>query len=111
GRSYGTLSEFAVEGKAVASTPDEIWKDYNEYHGEVMSRVNRSVALDRHDRGTIDRRQRAARLVVVSAQLDLQEVERNRPDDSKRLQQAKDVVAARAAEQAAIDKQAAEEND
>jgi phosphate transport system permease protein len=111
GRSYGTPSEFVVEGKSVASTPDDIWKDYNEYHGEVMSRVNRSVALDRHDRGAIDRRQRAARLAVVSGQLDLQDVERNRPDDSKRLQQAAEVVALREKEKEAIDKQAAEEKD
>src|SRR4029077_5621228 len=32
GRSYGTPSEFVADGKAVVSTPDEIWKDYNEYH-------------------------------------------------------------------------------
>ncbi len=51
GRSYGTPAEFLIDGKSVATGPDNVWRKYNEYHGEAMARWSKSVSLDRNARG------------------------------------------------------------
>jgi phosphate transport system permease protein len=88
GRSYGTPAELTVDGKVVASGPEEVWHKYDELHGEVLSRWRQGVSLDRNDRGAIDRRERAARLALVGTQLDLKDLQRDRPQDSAAIQQA-----------------------
>ncbi len=60
GRSYGTPAEFLIDGKSVATGPDNVWRKYNEYHGEAMARWAKSVSFDRNARGAIDRRERSA---------------------------------------------------
>ena len=109
GRSYGTPTELLVDGKSVASTPDNFWKEYDKYHGPVVSRWKRSVSLDRQDRGTVDRRQRAARLDLVSVQLNLDEIKKSRPKDTAAIQQAEAAVAAEQKRKDAIDQKGAEE--
>ncbi len=109
GRSYGTPDSFLIDGKAVASTPEEVWAKYNEFHHEVMARWRRSVSLDRHDRGAIDRRQKTARLAVVATQLDLDAWKRDRPEDSKAIEKAAAIVADKQKQKDQIDQEAVRE--
>jgi phosphate transport system permease protein len=106
GRSYGTPDVFMVDGKTVASTPEAVWAKYNQYHSEVMARWSQGVSLDRHDRGAIDRRQRAARLAVIAANLDLESVRRDDPNDTAGIEKASAVVAARQKQKDEVDRQA-----
>ncbi len=93
GRSYGKPAEFLIDGKSVATGPDNVWHKYNEYHGEAMARWAKSVSLDRNARGAIDRRERSARLALVSAQLNLKDAEHNPLGSDAAIQAAAAVAA------------------
>jgi ABC-type phosphate transport system permease subunit len=36
GNFYGTPAAFLVDGKTVASTPEDVWSEFNQYHGQVL---------------------------------------------------------------------------
>jgi phosphate transport system permease protein len=95
GRSYGTPAEFLVDGKSVATGTDNVWHEYNKYHGEVMARWAKSVSLDRNARGAIDRRERSARLALVNAQLNLKDAQRNHTGNDAGIQAATAAVEAK----------------
>jgi len=88
GRSYGTPAEFLVDGKSVATGPQEVWQKYNEYHADVMKRWSTSVSLDRNGRGAIDRQERSARLKLVGAELNLKDAKGGQPNDNTAIQEA-----------------------
>jgi phosphate transport system permease protein len=88
GRSYGTPSAFLIDTKETASVPADVWKEYQQYHDDALDRMRRSTAFNRDERGAIDRRQRAARLAVTSATLELDDLRRSRPEDQLAIDRA-----------------------
>lgn len=69
GRFYGMPQAVLVDGKEVASTPDEAWQRYQELHPEVQQRGKERARLAKHELGAVNRRKNAARLDVVAARL------------------------------------------
>jgi phosphate transport system permease protein len=106
GRSYGSPAEFAVDGKPAANSPAAVWSKFQEIHPEVIQRRDQAIALERNDRGAIDRRQRSARLALVSAQLDLQDAKKASPDGSPAIHRAAAAVAAQEKVLAEVQQQA-----
>lgn len=111
GRTYGTPADFLVDGKSVASGPEEVWKKYEEFHSTAVARWAKGVSLDRNDRGAIDRSERAARLAVVGAQLDLKAAERDKADNSGAIASAKAAVDAKQKTYDEVKRQAAEDKE
>jgi phosphate transport system permease protein len=62
GRFYGTPKQFLVDGQALASAPEEVWKKFLEHHPAVVERFHRMVRLQKYDFGAIHARLEAARL-------------------------------------------------
>ena len=110
GRSYGTPQQMMVDGKLATGEPQQIWRKFTQTHGAVAARRDKIGWLDRYDRGAVDRRQRSARLSLVSAQLDLREAERT-PSNQSAIQTAKATVAARQADANQVDRAAAEQKE
>ncbi len=110
GRSYGTPQQMTVDGKLATGEPQQIWRKFAQSHGPVAARRDKIGWLDRYDRGAVDRRQRSARLSLVSAQLDLREAERT-PSNQSAIQRAKATVAARQADANQVDRAAAEQKE
>ncbi|HZZ27763.1 MAG TPA: phosphate ABC transporter permease PstA [Pirellulales bacterium] len=107
GRSYGTLTDLLVDGKSIASGADEVWRKYNALHGDVVGRGRQITALDRYDRGAIDRLERATRLALIGAQLNLQDQRRDHPNDSAAIEHSSASVAAKQAAYDNVESQAA----
>ena len=107
GRSYGTPDAFLIDGQTVATGPAEVWRKYIEIHSSVIDRWNQAMSLDRNDRGAIDRRQRAARLNLVGAQLDLKEAQQAHNDVA--IQKASAAVASRQEELTEVNRWADQE--
>ncbi len=70
GRFHGTPRRITDGGKAIAEGPAATWREYERIHPDVRKRVAEVRRIDRHDRGVVQRRLRAARLAVVQADLD-----------------------------------------
>jgi len=70
GRFHGTPRRLIDGGRAIAEGPAATWKEYERIHPSVRKRVAEIRRIDRHDRGVVQRRLRAARLAVVQADLD-----------------------------------------
>jgi phosphate transport system permease protein len=111
GRFYGIPTHFEIDGDVVATRPEEVWVQFNQYHDDVSDRFRKRFKLQRYDLGHIHARQEKARL-------DLKTVEMREGTDSEAYRQAKqkhdDEIAAMEGEKQRIDGEIAalqEEND
>lgn len=62
GRFYGFPARFTIDGNTVASTPQDVWEQYNEYHNDVSDRFDRRYHLQRFDFGKVHAKLEKARL-------------------------------------------------
>lgn len=69
GRFYGTPKSFSIDGVALASTPAEIWKLYEQHHAEARARFEQREMLKQTDGGRISAQTERARLAMRSAEL------------------------------------------
>ena len=70
GRFHGFPVRLLHGEEVVATGPGETWKAYEREHPVVRRRWREAMRIDRHERGQLQRRLRAARLAVVQAGLD-----------------------------------------
>ena len=70
GRFNGFPTRLLHGDEVVASGLDETWRAFEREHPAVRRRWREAMRIDRHDRGTLQRHLRAARLAVVQAGLD-----------------------------------------
>ncbi len=70
GPFYGELAGLLVDGKVVATTPQEAYAKFNELHPAVRARWRQSVALNKSDLGVVNRTEKDARLAAYQAELD-----------------------------------------
>ncbi len=70
GRFYGIPTAFRVDGKAVATDPADIWKEFNRYHDAVSARFERRYRLQKHDFGALHAQAERARLAVRRAEIE-----------------------------------------
>jgi phosphate transport system permease protein len=70
GRFHGIPTRLLRGDRVVATGPAEAWDAYEQEHPAVRRRWREVARIDRHDRGALQRRLRAARLAVVQATLD-----------------------------------------
>ena len=70
GRFHGFPVRLLHGEEVVATGPGETWKAYEREHPVVRRRWWEAMRIDRHERGQLQRRLRAARLAVVQAGLD-----------------------------------------
>ncbi|TVQ30180.1 MAG: phosphate ABC transporter permease PstA [Phycisphaeraceae bacterium] len=69
GRFYGLPKEFRIDGKVVATDPDEIWSLFNEHHDDVRRRWRERRRIEIHEIGAYNRIEERARLDRRRAQL------------------------------------------
>lgn len=69
GRFYGTPRAFVLNGEGAIGSPEDVWKQFMQYHGEVTARRERRERLETHEVGAINRRIEDARLAVRGAEL------------------------------------------
>jgi phosphate transport system permease protein len=69
GRFYGVPQALLVDGQEIATSPEEVWQRYQEFHSPVRERYDERVRLAKHELGAVNRRKNAARLAVVAARL------------------------------------------
>ena len=69
GPVYGELQTLLIDGKVVATTPDEAWQKFNELHPGVHARWKESVSLRKYENGAVQRSERSARLAQTQARL------------------------------------------
>ncbi|HEY1598471.1 MAG TPA: phosphate ABC transporter permease PstA [Pirellulales bacterium] len=69
GRFYGTPQAVLVDGREVATSPEESWQSFHEFHPAVLQRHRERVALAKHELGAVNRHKNAGRLAVVAARV------------------------------------------
>ena len=98
GRFHGFPLRLLHGEEVVAEGPEASWAAFRDEHPAVRRRARQAMAIDKHDRGELQRQLRAARLAVVGADLAAgQESERYRT-----AVQADQDTAARVAEESAL---------
>ena len=70
GRLHGVPKRLLHGEEVVAEGPEAVWAAYRKEHPSARSRALRAQRIDKHDRGQLQRRLRAARLAVVQAGID-----------------------------------------
>ena len=70
GRLHGIPKRLLHGSEAVAEGPAAVWQAFEREHPAARSRALRAQRIDKHDRGELQRRLRAARLAVVQAGID-----------------------------------------
>ncbi|MFM7185492.1 MAG: phosphate ABC transporter permease PstA [Planctomycetota bacterium] len=70
GRLHGMPKRMLHGEVVVAEGPEAVWQAFEREHPAARSRALRAQRIDKHDRGALQRRLRAARLAVVQAGLD-----------------------------------------
>ena len=100
GRFHGFPTRLLRGDRVVAEGPGEAWAAFEREHPEVRRRWREVTRIDRHDRGRLQRRLRAARLDVVQAELD-------GGDTSAAMAQERRVIEQVAGESAALDERTA----
>ena len=70
GRFYGIPLNFAVDGRVVATEPEEIWELFERFHPETRARFHERRRLETRDIGHINHRLEQARLRLRSVELD-----------------------------------------
>lgn len=83
GRFYGTPSEFKVDGKIVASTPESVWSKYLEYHDSVRDRWQAKRQLENSDIRAVNER-------LQDAKSDLRAAEMSHGRDSREAAEAQE---------------------
>ncbi len=69
GRFYGFPEGFTRGGETVASTPETVWKKFNEFHSAVSERRAKIRALETKEVGRVNRRLEKARLALRAVEL------------------------------------------
>lgn len=69
GRFYGFPEGFTLGDETVATAPEDTWKKFNEFHGEVSKRRERIRELETHEIGRVNRRIEQARLALREVEL------------------------------------------
>lgn len=90
GRFYGFPTAFRIDGEETATTPEDVWAQYNAYHDEVSKRFRKRYKLQKYDLGHVYAR-------LEDARLDLKSVAQRDGTDSDAWQEQKekhDLVAA-----------------
>lgn len=75
GPFYGTPKALEVDGQIVATEPAEIWKQFNQIHGDSVARQLERQSLEKHDVGATNR-------MIEDARIELREVELKLGQDS-----------------------------
>lgn len=70
GRFYGFPTQFLLDGEAVATTDAEVWKLYEQYHGQARDLVAERKHIEKHEVGNINYQQERARLALRGVELD-----------------------------------------
>ena len=70
GRFHGFPAAFLVDGEAVATEPEPVWKVYRRYHPQVRARFHERRKLETVDVGRINHDLEEARLAARSAALE-----------------------------------------
>ena len=70
GRLHGMPSRLLHGDEVVAEGAEAVWRAFEREHPAARSRARRAQRIDKHDRGELQRRRRAARLAVVQAGID-----------------------------------------
>ncbi len=69
GRFHGFPVRLLQGEEVVAEGPEASWTAFRDEHPAVRRRYRQAMAIDKHDRGELQRQLRAARLAVVEADL------------------------------------------
>jgi phosphate transport system permease protein len=69
GRFHGFPVRLLQGEEVVADGPEASWTAFRDEHPAVRRRYRQAMAIDKHDRGELQRQLRAARLAVVEADL------------------------------------------
>lgn len=69
GRFHGFPLRILDKERVVAEGASQTWQAFQEMHPAARKRFREALWIDRHDRGALQRRLRAARLAVVQADL------------------------------------------
>ncbi|HZZ79092.1 MAG TPA: phosphate ABC transporter permease PstA, partial [Gemmataceae bacterium] len=69
GRFYGTPQALLIDGKEIATSPQEVWDRMAEFHPAVRERLRARARLAKHELGALNRRKNSARLKVLAASL------------------------------------------
>lgn len=94
GRFYGFPEAFLRDGEIAAQGPAASWQEFERFQGEVQARRRQKLALEKHDRGEVLRKRKAASLVVKQAELDHGPESPTVQDARLRQQQVEDATAA-----------------
>src|SRR5262249_33553764 len=69
GRFNGMPKAFLIDGKEAAREPAQVWKLYNEYHGQVREAVLQREKIKKDDIGAVSRKEEETRLTLKEVQL------------------------------------------
>ncbi|MEM7309346.1 MAG: phosphate ABC transporter permease PstA [Planctomycetota bacterium] len=70
GRFYGYPTAFRIDGEDVASTPEDAWAKFQEYHDVSRDRYEERLSIDVHEIGAVNRRGENARLRLRDVELE-----------------------------------------
>ena len=70
GRFYGYPQRFIIDGESVAESPEDIWKNYNKHHGDILDRVEQKLKLQKFEFGKVHARMERARLELRNVELE-----------------------------------------
>lgn len=98
GRFHGFPTRLLHGEKVVAEGPEASWAAFRDEHPAVRRRSRQAMAIDKHDRGELQRQLRAARLTVVGADL----AAGRESDRYRAAVRADEETAARVAEESAL---------
>jgi phosphate transport system permease protein len=69
GPFYGTPEGIEIDGEVVAAEPEEIWKRFNELHGDSVARQVRRQELEKHEVGATNRLSEEARIELRKVEM------------------------------------------
>ncbi len=69
GRFYGFPSQFRIDDKVVASTPDSVWREYQRHHETIRRRWRATRRLEKRTVGNINRALEQARLALKKVKM------------------------------------------
>ena len=70
GRFYGFPKRFLVDGEEVASTPEDVWKRFEEHHGEARGHWRERRDVETHVLGKLSHELERSRLELRAAELE-----------------------------------------
>lgn len=88
GRFYGLPQAFLIDGRPVATAPEEVWAAFNDHHGDARKRWRERRALETHAIGKINHTLEQARLQVRGAELATRNAEERHGSGSPAHQKA-----------------------